>query len=248
MPLPIPRPGERWALFLDFDGTLTELVDGPGEVRVDPRLAATLGELEQAFGGAVALVSGRPLAELDRLLAPARLAAAGLHGLEQRFPDGRLVRREPPDGALEAIRTALKALAAGDPRLLLEDKGVAVALHYRRAPEREGECRALLERLLRPHPRYQLLAGKMVLEVKPRSADKGRAIEAFMAAAPFAGARPVFAGDDRTDEDGFAVVNARDGITVKVGDGASCARYRVDSVATLLGWLHALPGRLAATG
>lgn len=245
MALPLPEPERRWSLFLDFDGTLTEIVESPGAVAVDPRLPATLAEIADALGGAVALVSGRTIAELDRLLAPARLPAAGLHGIEQRFADGKVRSNVPADGVLEGIRAALAALAAGDRRLLLEDKGPAIALHWRQAPERAEECRAAVHAALGGNGGYEVLDGKMVAEVKPVGADKGRAIAAFMEHAPFAGGVPAFAGDDLTDEHGFAAVNALGGVTVKVGPGATVARHRVAGVPALLEWLHSMPAHLA---
>ncbi len=245
MPLPLPAPEQRWSLFLDFDGTLTEIADTPGAVRIDPRLPATLAELAATLDGAVALVSGRPVAELDRLLAPARLPTAGLHGLQQRFADGEVRQLGPHNGALAGMRAGLARFVAEDPRLLIEDKGQAIALHYRGAPERADECREAVILASAEHREYQVLEGKMVFEIKPRSMDKGRAIEAFMQHAPFAGGTPAFVGDDTTDEDGFRIVNSLGGLTVKVGAGATAARHRIGGVPALLGWLHALPGRLA---
>lgn len=242
-PPPFPAPGESWALFLDFDGTLTEIVATPDRAAVDPAVPKTLLECQAELDGAVAIVSGRRIEEIDTLLAPARLAVAGLHGLECRDARGRVEHAEPPARQLEAVRKALIGFAQKDPRLIVEDKGAAIALHFRLAPEQEAACVRCAENALQGIDGYDALRGKMVIEVKPRKGNKGKAIERFTRQAPFAGRRPVFAGDDTTDEDGFAVVNRRGGISVKVGDGETQAAFRVGTVDALLDWLHALPAR-----
>ncbi len=238
---PLPRRGARWALFLDFDGTLTEIASHPDGVRVAAGVHELLARLERGLGGALALVSGRQLDSLDRHLHPARPPAAGMHGLERRNVHGP--QSDDASGELAAAGRALAAWVAGHPGLVLEDKGEALTLHYRNAPELEKACRERVEALVSELPRHHVMGGKMVLEIKPRHVDKGTAIGAFMDEPPFRGRVPVFAGDDRTDEDGFAWVNARDGISIKVGDGETCARYRLDGVPALHDWL----ARLART-
>ncbi len=245
-PPPLPRPGERWALFLDFDGTLAEIVAHPERVAVEAGLPRLLGRLRDALGGALAVVSGRPLAEIDRFLAPLELPGAGLHGLEVRGSDGRVVRlAEAPPGFGE-VRERLAAMVRSDPRLVLEDKGVTLALHYRGAPERAGECRGAAERLLPELPGYVLQEGKMVYELKPARGDKGDAIRRLLADPLFAGRTPVFAGDDVTDEDGFTAVQALGGLGIKVGPGPSVARAGVPDRAALLAWLDRATGVLSA--
>ena len=194
--------------------------------------------------GALALVSGRPVHELDVFLTPAKLPAAGLHGLERRSASGRVKRLVALTGALDPLRARVSALVEADPRLVMEDKGAAVALHYREAPEREGECRGIAEAAVAEIDGFQVLPGKMVVEVKSCAATKGGAIEAFMSEAPFDGRRPLFAGDDLTDEHGFDVVARLGGISVKVGDGRTRAMYRVADVGALLDWLHELAASL----
>ena len=242
--LPRPAPGERWSLFLDFDGTLAELAETPDGVRVDPEVPATLCALHRSLDGAVAVISGRSIAQLDAFLAPARLPAAGIHGLERRGADGTCAPGDVSAGALEALRAALGPLLRNDSRLVLEDKGTSLVLHYRRAPEREEECRHVIAELLRVHPdlaRFRVVLGKRMVEAVPVGSDKGTAIRAFMHEAPFAGRRPVFAGDDLTDEDGFAAVSELSGLGIKVGEGPTCAPCRADSVGELLAWLRRLP-------
>ena len=243
--LPAPSAKERWSLFLDFDGTLAEIAETPDRVRVDAALPATLMALHRVFDGALALVSGRPIADLDAFLSPARLPAAGVHGFERRSAKGGS-RPEPAIArALDPLRAVLARRAAEDPRLVVEDKGAALALHYRRAPEREEECRRLMARVLEGSPAlagFRMMPGKMVVEATPAGGDKGTVIREFMREPPFAGRRPVFIGDDCTDEDGFRVVTELRGIAVKVGEGRTRARFRIASVAALGAWLRALAG------
>ncbi len=243
--LPDPRPD--WALFLDFDGTLADIAATPCAANIDPRLPPALVALHAALNGAVALASGRSLSQLDALLAPLVLPAAGLHGLERRRADGTIVRVPEPTVALAAARERLRAFAAGAPGVLLEDKGMSLALHYRNARDRGDGCRrAAAEALAAGGAGLHLIEGKMIYEIKAEGADKGTAIEAFLAEPPFAGRLPAFFGDDITDEDGFAAVNRRRGVTVRVGDGAAtAARWRIDTVGALLDWLERAPAAIA---
>lgn len=235
---PLPDPGASWAIFLDFDGTLAELAEHPDQVRVGTRALALLRELDPLLGGALAVVSGRSIQALDRMLHPARLDAAGLHGLERRARGQSSSAAIDP--RLDDARRALEAFAARHRGVLLEDKAGALALHYRAVPALRDACRHVVEHVARGLDEHHVLEGKMVYELKPRAASKGLAIRAFLEHAPFQGRVPVFAGDDRTDEDGFALVNARGGVSIKVGDGASCANYRLDDVAALHAWLERL--------
>jgi trehalose 6-phosphate phosphatase len=238
---PPPLDG-RSALFLDVDGTLLEIAPRPELVRVPEGLPSLIVRLSAQREGALALISGRPLAQLDRLFQPWQGAAAGLHGLERRRADGVLA--SVVDGcsaaALDRLRPKLAALAADGTGLILEDKGGTLALHYRAAPQREAEIRAVVEALHREFGSVlRLIAGKMVVEFQPRSADKGRAIAAFFAEPPFLGRRPIFVGDDTTDEDGFAEIRRLRGVAIRVGpfDGATAANYCLPSVGAVLAWL-----------
>ncbi|HWP17604.1 MAG TPA: trehalose-phosphatase [Burkholderiaceae bacterium] len=231
------------ALFLDFDGTLADLAPRPDAVHVPPSLIETLQCLQQALHGAVAVVSGRPLEQLDRLLHPLRLPLAGVHGVERRSADGYVQRLASP--ALDHVLEAAHALAARLPGLLVERKPGAVALHYRQAPELGPHCEAALRAAMHGLPGLTLLHGKMVLEVKPSHANKGHAIQAFLREPPFRGRQPLFAGDDVTDEDGFAAVQAAGGVAVKVGAGASCASARLADPASLRDWLARSAAALA---
>lgn len=240
-PQPPPALAAAAALFLDLDGTLIEIAPRPDLVKVPAGLPVLLARLAAMRAGAVAVVSGRTLAQIDRLLSPWRGAAAGLHGAERRRADGSLNRSADPlaAAALEALRPRLAAIAGRRPGVVVEDKIAGLALHYRGAPERESEIRGLAESLRdEAGGALRVIAGKMVVEFQSRTVNKGTAIAAFLAEPPFRGRPPVFIGDDVTDEDGFAEINRRGGVTVRVGrPGESAARFSLPSVAAALAWL-----------
>ena len=219
------------AVFLDFDGTLVDLAPTPDGVRVAPGVIEALALLAERHGGALALISGRPVAQIDAMLAPLVLPVAGVHGVERRGADGQLHVAATPDVAPVLARA--RALAAMYPGLLVERKRGAVALHYRLAPELEPLCLQEMTAAVQACPGVLLLHGKMVLEAKPAATDKGGAIAAFLQESPFAGRRPVFAGDDTTDEAGFAFVQQAGGQGVKVGSGPSAATLRLASPGAL---------------
>jgi trehalose 6-phosphate phosphatase len=234
-------PGWRddWALFLDVDGTILAIAATPAAVRVPGRAIVALASAHEELAGALALVSGRNIADLDRLFAPLRLPTAGVHGAERRTADG-LVRTHDNAAALAPARTLLARWVAAHPGALLEDKHTALALHYRNAPELEPAARvAAAAALATVGPAFHVQEGKRVLEVKANAVGKGKAIEAFMAEQPFAGRRPVFVGDDLTDEDGFEVVNRLGGHSIAVGVARPThARWRVPDEARVLDWLE----------
>lgn len=223
-------------MFLDFDGTLADIAPRPEAVVVPRDLIHTLHGLAQALDGALAIVSGRRLADLDRLLAPLDLPLAAEHGALRRVAGGRLSEAEPPD--LSDVTRAAEDLISLYPQLLMERKTSSVALHYRQRPELADECLAVMAHACDRTPGAELLHGKCVVEVKPLGVDKGHAIACFMKEAPFAGRQPWFAGDDVTDESGFAWVRQAGGQTVKVGPGQSLAEHRLGSPAQLRSWLH----------
>ena len=245
---PVPSGAGAWALFLDFDGTLVGIAPTPDAVAVPSTLRAILSACADEFDGAVAVVSGRPIEALDALLAPLRLPCAGLHGLEVRLPDGTVEHAVPGAPELGDLRARLHSLAREDARLVVEDKSSSLALHYRRAPERESELCALISDLAERYRGYHALHGKKMIEVRPARADKGDAVRRLLETPPFAGRRPVFAGDDVTDEDGFAAVNRLGGISVKVGAGESRAHWRVPDVDALHNWLAAIAGTRGGGG
>jgi trehalose 6-phosphate phosphatase len=241
MPLPLPPlpdPHARWAVFLDVDGTLLDFDDDPGAVRVGPIVLHTLAALRDALDGALALVSGRRLADLDRLFGASGWAAAGLHGLERRRADGRELDVRSDPATRDALRLGATALAAALPGVRLEDKGACIALHFREAPQHADALRRQVSELAAQLDGYEVQPGDHVFELKPAGIDKGRAIAAFLDEPPFAGRTPVYLGDDLTDEHAFAVVNARGGVSVRVGDRApSAARFTLHNPAAVQTWL-----------
>ncbi len=233
-------PSRDWALFLDVDGTLLHIAETPGGVGRSEAVRGLLSRLAPRLGKAIALISGRTLEDLDGLFAPLRLPAAGLHGLEHRDAEGRITILGEAD-SLDHLRAPLHMLAARHEGLLLEDKGQALALHYRLAPDLADLVRARVEALLEPTPDLLLMRGKMVIEIKPRHADKGSAIRAFMVEPPFRDRIPVFLGDDVTDEDGFRAVNVLGGISIHVGTTEKTeANYQLADVDEVRQWLAGL--------
>lgn len=238
--------GPPCALFLDFDGTLVDIAPTPDAVRVEPGVTEHLARLRRRLGGALMLVSGRGIAVLEGFLTPLRLDAAGLHGIELRVGDEvRLCRpEEHPElrAALAAIRTRL----AGEPGLLIEDKGCSFAVHWRLADGPRAELgESLIARAAeRLAPAYRLQRGKAVAEILPACASKGAVVEDAMGRSPYRGRRPVFIGDDVTDEHGFAAANALGGLSVKVGEGETGAQLRLQgpsAVRELLGIWAEIP-------
>lgn len=234
-------PSDQTAFFFDFDGTLVELAPTPDGVLVRDDMLALLRELRRLTHGAVAVVSGRGIDSIDAFLGMPDLPIAGLHGAERRDANGDTQRVGFNDQRLLHMEQVLAEIVRTHPGMLLEIKGAALALHFRNAPEHEGAARAATEKLAADYAdAYVLQPGKMVYEIKPKDVDKGRAVRAFLDEPPFAGRRPVFAGDDLTDEKGFAVVNAHGGLSIKVGGGDTIARARVESVDALIRWLDTL--------
>jgi trehalose 6-phosphate phosphatase len=234
----LPPFAADWAIFLDIDGTLLEYAERPDAVRVGEALFRLLEALLRGAGGALALISGRAVADVDALFAPLRLPVAGLHGAERRDAAGHLHRHHIPGEPMRRVAARIGEFAARHAGVVFEDKGQNLALHYRLAPGAAGAAQAALrDAATQLGAEYEVLEGKMVVELKPAGRDKGVAIEEFMAEPPFAGRTPVFVGDDVTDEFGFGVVNRLGGHAVKVGAGDSAAGYRVADAAAVRDWL-----------
>lgn len=237
---PPPLSPRADSLFLDLDGTLAAIRPRPGDVAIAPSMHAALRVACEMLSSRVAVVSGRALDDVARLVDLPGLALAGVHGLEARRANGATVRAAPSPG-LERARVELAALAAAEPRLFVEDKGLGIAVHFRLAPDlaatAEQAARSIADRhglLLQP--------GKMVFEIRDGGADKGSALRDFMAAPPFAGSRPIFVGDDHTDEAGFTAAAALGGHGVLVGDPRdTAARYGLPDLAAVERWLT-VPG------
>jgi trehalose 6-phosphate phosphatase len=237
---PPPAPlDERCALFLDIDGTLLEFAPTPDGVAVDRELANLLNAFRRVLGGAVALITGRTLANVDRLFGGGTLLVAGLHGSERRSADGSVHRHERAAAELAHLREDMARFAARHRGLLFEDKGATFAIHYRRAPA----LASFVHRTLRRHAAHasivgwHLQRGKGILELRPEGRDKGTAIVDYLREPPFVGRKPVFVGDDLTDEFGFDAVTALGGQAVKVGPGPTSAAFRLRDVSAVRQWL-----------
>jgi trehalose 6-phosphate phosphatase len=242
--LPDLSDSERIALFLDFDGTLVAIADRPDEVRLDLSTRQALVHLDTLLGGAVAIITGREIAAVDRFLDPLRLSIAGVHGLTRRDAQGHTHASAVDGGFTSAVEKALWPLLKQYPALFLEYKYGAVALHYRSHPELEPVCLAAMHCAVDDLPGVELKRGKMVVEAKAVGGNKGAAIADYLNEKPFQGRRAVFAGDDVTDEDAFVLVNARDGISIKIGPGETNATYRAAGTGEFLNWLRELPTKL----
>jgi trehalose 6-phosphate phosphatase len=235
-----PPPSLQWCLFLDVDGTLIELTDSPLDTFADPQLKTLLGQVAERLGGALALVSGRSIGYLDALFAPLRLPAAGLHGVERRKASGQMHGASFVDTQLNQARAAVTALVQAHPGTILEDKGRTLAVHFRMAPDREAAVREALTAIAKPlGSNYHIQEGSMVLEIKPRGFTKATAIKAFMAEPPFSGRKPVFIGDDLTDQDGFRMVEDHGGFSVAVGDQVR-GQFHLENAAAVRSWLGAI--------
>ena len=230
-----------YALFLDFDGTLVEIAPRPDAVQVDPGLVSVLERLRDRLGGALAIVTGRPVAVIDEFLAPARFDVAGLHGVERRMDGQRSGGRPEDHPALRAGVERLQAETARYEAVLIEDKGASVAVHWRLAAPADAEAAEAIVKAVAADlgSAYRLQLGKAVGEIVPASATKGHAIRAFLEAPPYAGRRAIFLGDDRTDEIAFASVNEDGGIGVRIGDGETVAPYRLATPADVRALLAA---------
>jgi trehalose 6-phosphate phosphatase len=238
----VPLPTTAWCLFLDVDGTLLELADHPGAVFVDAELRELLARLRAAAHGAVALISGRTIADLDRLFDDPTLALAGMHGCERRDARGALHVAPVAVEQLAEVRAGLQRLTARHPGLMIEDKGAGLALHFQRAPELEHQLRAEVALLAAPLvPKFALLDGHAVIEVKPAAHTKETAVAEFMNEEPFRGRQPIFIGDDQTDYGGFAAVRRFDGLAIAVGPRVQ-SDWWLPGPAAVRDWLGRLAG------
>ena len=228
----------RWAWFLDIDGTLLDIAAIPAAVKTGPSDTRLVTGLYSVTGGAVALISGRPIPGIDKLFYPLRLPAAGQHGIERRDAKGRIHHHPFPEAAMRRAAAEIRAFAERHEGLIFEDKGASLALHYRLAPNLASAVHAAIHKAAQHlGDGVEVQGGKMVAELKPSGRDKGIAIEEFMREAPFRGRVPVFLGDDLTDEDGFHVVNRLGGHSIKIGPGVTSARWRLRDAAAVRAWL-----------
>lgn len=232
----------RDGLLADFDGTLVELAESPEKLKPADDLVSLLQALRQGLGGALGVISGRRLESIDRWLAPLQLPGGGLHGNQMRLSPGIA---PPPQVAPElALQVAeLEARYANVAGVLVEDKGAAIALHYRLAPDRREDCRQAMDEVAQ-RLGFDLLSGHCVFEARPAGIDKGTALRELAETAPFAGRRLFFIGDDTTDEDAIRAVQSLGGVGVRVGAAETAAHCRLADVSAVLDWLRASLHRL----
>lgn len=240
----LPTDLRPWALFLDIDGTLIDIAETPDRVFVPYELPEQLAELSSRLEGALALVSGRSIESIDKLFDPYRFPAAGLHGTEIRSRgNGEIDRGILDEWRLDGARQELNDLARNWPGMIVEDKGIAIAVHYRQAPEAFSQVDARIGTLLEQiGSGWVRQDGKMVVEIHPGESNKGTAAAKLMNVTPFSGRIPIAIGDDLTDERMFEYVNKAGGRSIKVGTStdASLATFQVDSARTIRHWISQL--------
>ena len=248
---PLPADGEQWALLIDIDGTLVDFESHPNEVQVEPATRRLLTTLSASLDGALAILSGRGLADVDRLLFPLVLPAGALHGIERRNSDGTTSRLRISDDVVARAHTSciegVRALSG----VWLETKsGPCFALHFRAAPQHEAAVRQLAQRVAtESNGQLHVQAGSGVAELKPPGQDKGTALRAFTMQAPFRGRRPIVVGDDLTDETAFAEALRHTGFGVLVGTRRpTAAIYALPSPAATIQWLDAVARSLSSAG
>ena len=236
----LPRIGDLkgHAIFLDLDGTIAEIAEHPDDVCVRPTTLRLLKALNDESRGALAVISGRELSAIDRLLHPLKLPAAGVHGLERRDAAGVLHGSQTLE--LHPISFVFEKALGDETGVVIERKPGAIAVHYRLRPDLERRCCEIVEEVVGQRGDVRLIHGKMVFEILQKGSDKGSVINAFLQEPPFRGRVPIFAGDDVTDEAGFAAVNDQGGISIKVGGRETDARFRAKDVQELESWLRDL--------
>jgi trehalose 6-phosphate phosphatase len=230
------------ALFLDFDGTLVDLAPSPNAVTAVPGLEELMAQVAWHLNGAVAVITGRPIESIDKYLKGAVRAVAGVHGAERRTSLGHIIQADIPASLLDPAREILARFCRGNRGVRAEDKGISIALHYRAVPDLGPACRRSVDECAAAsHGQLERLDGNMVVELKPAAFRKATAMTAYMNEPPFAGRRPVFVGDDLTDESAFVAVSQTNGYGVIVGARTpTAATSRLASVAAVHAWLTTL--------
>lgn len=233
----LPDLPDNAALFLDFDGCLVEIADRPDGITVPPELPGRLRRLHDWLGGAVALVSGRDVGDLRRYLPDFPGAIAGSHGAEMALPGGGIETVDGETLDVDVLHRQARELAGRDARLLVEPKPHGVSLHYRAAPDLAEWVKTTMAELALGYPMLGLQPAKMAVELRPKDAGKNRALARLMELPAFVGRVPIYAGDDVTDEIAIAEAQSRGGFGIKIGEGDTGARYRLEDPSALAGWL-----------
>lgn len=242
----LPGNLHEWTLFLDIDGTLIDLASTPTGISIPEDLPSQLQSVSELAGGALALVTGRSISSVDEMFAPFQFAVAGMHGSEVRDSSGNIRRKLIDRTVLDQARQELEEITSRWPQTIIEDKGLAMAMHYRQAPEAERAVQAAMSAI---HSRlgdgWKLQSGKMVIELLPSGTDKGSAIADFMTKAPFKGRKPLAIGDDLTDEAMFHYANRSNGRSVRVGEPLfqSDAQHKVDTASDVRAWIASMASR-----
>ncbi|MGY5956592.1 trehalose-phosphatase [Kosakonia sp. BK9b] len=230
----------NFAFFFDLDGTLADIQSHPDEVFIPADVLARLARLGEINDGALALISGRSITELEQLIKPYRFPLAGVHGAERRDINGQTERVTLPENIIAPLERELRQGVLSLDGVEIEAKGMAFALHYRQAPQHEEAVYDLATKMVTHFPQLAMQPGKCVVELKPSGIHKGAAIEAFLQSPPFTDKTPVFVGDDLTDEHGFKAVNRLGGVSIKVGAGETEAKWRLEGVNEVYQWLESI--------
>jgi trehalose 6-phosphate phosphatase len=228
------------ALFIDIDGTLLDMAPSPDQVMVPPGLVQTLSRLTKNFGGAIALITGRRVADADRFFAPLRLVTSGVHGTEARTQaGGNIAMLAPPAPA--GLLQAVKEMARLSPGILVEVKGAGIAVHYRHAPKMRATIELELERIAGQWDDFDLRSGRKVLDLIPKCCSKGTGLKSLMRLPAFHNRRPVMIGDDHGDEPAMLEAQRLGGIGLRVaGEHFRRKSADFDSAASVRRWLAAL--------
>ncbi|MHB2264632.1 trehalose-phosphatase [Aliihoeflea sp. PC F10.4] len=235
--LVLPCDIDQLAIFLDFDGTLADIVEHPDDVHLPQDTLEALDRLARRTSGALAIVTGRPVQQIDRLVEPLLLPVAGVHGMSRRAFDGTVHTTQHDPSTFAEVQSRLTQLHTQLDDTMIELKPGSVAFHYRRRPDLSETIAEHVHDALGDLEGIDVLHGKMVVEAKTGHADKGSAIRAFMSESPFAGRVALFAGDDVTDEFGFSAVSELGGIAIKIGKGDTRADWRTEEPADFREWL-----------
>ncbi|HMB47633.1 MAG TPA: trehalose-phosphatase [Afifellaceae bacterium] len=242
-PLPLEKlefelPGK--SLYLDFDGTLVGIAPTPESIEIPSGLPRRLEALQQALDGAVAIVTGREISDIEKFLPGFSGPVAGGHGSHMRTIDGRYVTSEIDPEPLRVIQREIAAYAQSVDGLLAENKTAGCVLHYRQVPDAAMEAHRFVDALIGNHDGFVTEAAKMAIEVRPESVTKAGALASIASSTPFSGRVPAYAGDDISDEPAFRWVNDRGGVSIRVGEGPTSAHYGVPSVTEFAGWIDSV--------